>query len=140
MVRSKLWAPALFIISIFGVPSGWAQLANHCPYAQSHSNQLACLIPDVTATGTSNNILTCNTTLAQVIGELPVAVPVSGLSLTLDRSSGLPTVSSDLGGVLTERGSTLGKYKLFLGFTYQRFDFDSVDGTKLTNLPTVSAL
>jgi hypothetical protein len=29
---------------------------------------------------------------------------------------------------------------LFLGFTYQHFSFDEIDGTNLTNIPTVSAI
>jgi hypothetical protein len=114
-------------------------IPNHCPYSQQHWNELACLIPDLTTTGTSD-LRDFNTTLASVIGELPVAVPVSGFALTLDKSTGVYVVSSDLGGVLTERGSTLGKNKFFLGFTYQHFNFDEIDGTKLSNIPTVSAL
>jgi hypothetical protein len=129
-----------FICGMLACFSAKAQtIINHCPYDQKHWNQLACLIPDLTRTGGSN-IQGFNTALARVIAELPVAAPVSGLALTLDKSTGVYTLSSDLGGVLTERGSTLGKYKLFLGFTYQRFDFDEVDGTKLSNIPTVSVL
>jgi hypothetical protein len=139
MMKVSLLAVAVFAIVTMGVSGAWGQIPNHCPYDKSHWNELACLIPDVTRTGTSN-IQAFNTTLARVIGQLPVAVPVSGLSLTLDRSTGVYMLSSDLGGVLTERGSTLGKGKLFLGFTYQHFDFDSIDGTKITNLPTVSVI
>jgi hypothetical protein len=114
-------------------------IVNHCPYSQQHWNQLACLIPDLTTTGNSD-IQGFNTTLARVIGQLPVAVPVSGFALALDKTTGVYMVSSDLGGVLTERGSTLGKNKLFLGFTYQHFSFDEIDGTNLTKIPTVSAI
>jgi hypothetical protein len=140
MTKVSLLAIAVFASLTLGVSGAWGQtITNHCPYDQSHWNELACLIPDVTRTGNSN-IRAFNTTLARVIGELPVAVPVSGLALTLDRDTGVYRLSSDLGGVLTERGSTLGKRKLFLGFTYQYFDFDSIDGTKINNLPTVSAI
>lgn len=114
-------------------------IINHCPYSQRYWNELACLIPDLTTTGNSD-IQGFNTTLGRVIGELPVAVPVSGFALTLDKSTGVYMVSSDLGGVLTERGSTLGKNKLFLGFTYQHFSFDEIDGTNLTKIQTVSAI
>ena len=58
--------------------------------------------------------------------------------MTFDKSLGIPVVSSEnLGSVLTERGDTIGKYKLFLGFTFQRFAFETVDGVKLNNLPIV---
>ena len=45
--------------------------------------------------------------------------------------------SENLGSVLTERGETIGKHKIFLGFTFQRFAFETVDGVKLNNLPIV---
>ena len=136
---TKRFLVAIAIQVLLTCLSARGQIINHCPYDKQHWNELACLIPDLAVTGNSD-IQGFNTTLARVISQLPVAVPVSGLALTLDRSTGVYTLSSDLGGVLTERGSTLGKNKLFLGFTYQHFAFDSIDGTKLTNIPTVSAL
>lgn len=109
-----------------------------CPYSPRHKTGLACLIPDVTATGTSQNLANFNTTIAQVIGQLPLAVPVSGFVLGFDKKLGIPVEESrNLGSVLTERGDTIGKYKLFVGFTYQHFTFSTIDGTKLNNLPVV---
>jgi len=134
--------PALMLCAMLSWHTLNAQgqtINNYCPYSQKHWNQLACLIPDIALTGNSD-IQGFNTTLARVIAQLPVAAPVSGLALTLDRSTGVYTLSSDLGGVLTERGSTLGKGKVFLGFTYQRFSFDSIDGTDLNRIPTVSVI
>jgi hypothetical protein len=111
-------------------------VTNFCPYA-NHLNSLACLVPDLTRTGTSN-LAAINTTLAQVVGQLPLAVPVSGFILGIDAKTGVPVdINQNLGSVLTERGSTLGKRKLFLGFTYQHFVFQTIDGRKLNDLPTV---
>jgi len=39
--------------------------------------------------------------------------------------------------VLTERGDTIGRYKLFIASTYQRFTFGSLDGIGLNNIPVV---
>ena len=127
----------LYVIVASTLATSQPQIQNNCPYGPPHERDLACLIPDITKTGGSS-LSTFNTTLAQVVAQLPVAVPISGFALTLDRTLGIYVVPNDsLGSVLTERGDTLGKYKLFLGVTYQHFKFDSIDGTDLKNLPTV---
>jgi hypothetical protein len=111
---------------------------DNCPYSPQHKTGLACLIPDVTGTGTSQNLSSFNTTIAQVIGQLPLAVPVSGFVLGFDKKLGMfVEENQNLGSVLTERGDTLGKHKLFVGFTYQRFTFHTIDGTNLDQLPVV---
>ncbi len=108
-----------------------------CPYSPRHQRALACLIPDLTITGQSQNLEKFNTTVAQVLGQLPLAAPVSGFVLGFDKKLGIPVEESqNLGSVLTERGNTVGKHKVFLGFTYQRFVFQTIDGNKLNNLPS----
>lgn len=108
-----------------------------CPYSPAHQKALACLIPDLTITGQSQNLERFNTTVAQVLGQLPLAAPVSGFVLGFDKKLGVPVEESqNLGSVLTERGNTVGKHKVFLGFTYQRFVFQTIDGNKLNDLPS----
>ncbi len=48
-------------------------------------------------------------------------------------------VSSEqnLGPILTDRAETIGRHRLFVGFFYQRFRFNSIDGTSLNNVPLV---
>lgn len=113
-------------------------LANaQCPYA-GHENKLACLIPTVTQAGQSQNLGRFNTTVAQVLGQLPLAAPVSGFVLGFNKKLGIPEEESlNLGSVLTERGNTVGRHKVFLGFTFQRFVFQTIDGTKLNSLSSV---
>jgi hypothetical protein len=136
---AKLALIAMLLCSLFWCLNLSAQLTPTCPYT-GHPNGLACLIPDATRTGTSVNGLSgFNTAVAQVLGQLPLAVPVSGFVLGFDAKLGIPVdINENLGSVLTERGNTVGKYKLFVGFTYQRFVFQTVDGVKLNNLPLVS--
>lgn len=113
------------------------KVTNVCPY-QDHPLSLACLIPDLTQTGKSQNLARFNTTIAQVLGQLPLAAPVSGFVLGFNKRLGIPVEGSqNLGSVLTERGNTIGKHKWFLGFTYQRFVFHAIDGIDLSNLPSV---
>jgi hypothetical protein len=119
--------------------SAQSKIPSTCPYV-GHVNDLACLIPGITSTGASggNGLSSFNTTVAQVLGQLPLAVPVSGFVLGFDAKLGIPIdITQNLGSVLTERGNTVGKYKLFVGFTYQRFVFETVDGVSLNNLPLV---
>ena len=118
-------------------------VTNNCPYAlppyadDRHKKDLVCLIPDLTKSG-STNLSNFNTSLAEVLSQLPLAVPFSGVGLTLDKSLGIYTVpEGTLGSVLTERGDTIGKHHLFVGFTFQKFTFQTVDGTSLNNLPSV---
>jgi hypothetical protein len=111
-------------------------IVNVCPYAQ-HAKALACLIPDLTQTGQSQNLARFNTTVAQVLGQLPLAAPVSGFVLGFDKKLGIPIEENqNLGSVLTERGNTVGRHKVFVGFTYQRFVFQTIDGNKLSHLPS----
>jgi len=128
---------ALIFASFLGAALQAQQVVvDNCPYTH-HATSLSCLVPDLTKTGNSSNLSAFNTTLGEVVGQLPLAVPVSGFVLGFDKS-GIPIeINQNLGSVLTERGNTVGLHKLFVGFTFQRFVFQSVDGTKLNNLPTV---
>ena len=128
----------MLLCAAFSLSASAQQLpvSNTCPYT-SHSTSLACLIPDFTTNGQSQ-LSGFNTTVAQVLGELPLAAPVSGVVIGFNKKLAVPEdITENLGTILTERGNTVGKYKLFAGFTYQRFVFNTVDGTKLSDLPIV---
>lgn len=133
---------AMLAYGVLGCLNASAQqlpVSSTCPYT-SHPNSLACLIPDFTTNG-QGNLSGFNTTVAQVLGELPLAAPVSGVVIGFNKKLAVPEdITENLGTILTERGNTVGKYKLFAGFTYQRFVFNTVDGTKLSNLPIVFSL
>jgi hypothetical protein len=69
---------------------------------------------------------------------LPLASPSSGVALTYDPSLKTFVASTDsLGPILGERGETVGRHRLFLGFSYQFFNFDKIDGVNLRNIPAV---
>ncbi|MBZ5582087.1 MAG: transporter [Acidobacteriia bacterium] len=69
---------------------------------------------------------------------LPLASPASGFTYSFEQSTGVVTkVQQSFGPILAERAETIGKGKFFLGFTYQYFDFDSLDGIDLKNIPAV---
>jgi len=69
---------------------------------------------------------------------LPMASPSSGVLLTYDPSLKTFVVStSSLGPILGERGDTVGRHKLFVGFSYQFFNFDKIDGVNLRSVPAI---
>jgi hypothetical protein len=69
---------------------------------------------------------------------LPLASPSSGVVLSYDSSLKTFVVSTNsLGPVLGERGETVGRHKVFIGFSSQFFDFDKIDGVNLRSIPAV---
>jgi len=69
---------------------------------------------------------------------LPLASPSSGVVLVYDSSLKTFVTSTDsLGPILGERAETIGRHRLFVGFSYQFFDFDKLDGVSLNNFPVV---
>ncbi len=80
--------------------------------------------------------------LTRAIGRqanlLPLASPSSGVLLTFDPSLKTQVISADsLGPVLGERAETVGRHRLFVGFSYQFFNFDKIDDVNLRNFPVV---
>ena len=69
---------------------------------------------------------------------LPLASPSSGFIFTYDPTLKTFVTSTDsLGPILGERAETVGRHRLFIGFSYQFFDFDKLDGVDLHNFPAV---
>jgi hypothetical protein len=79
-----------------------------------------------------------NTALGTQIATLPFASPGSGFLYNFNTAVGVYQRSTDsFGPVLTERAETIGRRKLYLGFSYQYFNFDKVDGINLNWFPGV---
>jgi hypothetical protein len=125
-----------------------------CPVGTA-SDKLVCLIPGVY--GPNGLALDANghqghfeesflvdrlTPLDSAVGSqssrLPLASPSAGITFTWNPTAKVFTTSTDsFGPVLGERAETIGRYRLFLGFSYQYFKFDSLDGLDLKKLPAV---
>jgi hypothetical protein len=80
-----------------------------------------------------------NTGIATQIAFLPFVAPASGLTFTLSKSLGVPVASNDsFGPILSERATTVGRYRLAIGFNYQHSNFDSLDGIDMHNFQWVN--
>jgi hypothetical protein len=147
----------IFVAALLSLGSAWAQ--GPC---SSQSDKLACVIPQeygVNAFDFTNvlrntgdhpehfnrgtgDIQSRLQPLTKIIGRqanlLPLASPSSGVLLTFDNSLKTQVLTTDsLGPVLGERAETVGRHRLFVGFSYQFFNFDKVDGVDLRNIPAV---
>jgi hypothetical protein len=147
---SRSLLTALFCITFLPVI---AHAQNPCPNG-TKSDKLACLVPQVYGAngidtsfgqaGTfSANFLTdslrpVQSSIARESALLPLASPSSGITFTWNPAAKAFTSSTDsFGPILGERAETIGKYRVFLGFDYQFFDFKKLDGMSLKSLSVV---
>jgi Putative MetA-pathway of phenol degradation len=148
----------LTLAFLFGCTSAFAQ--GPC---SSQSSNLACVLPQEYGSNPNraftqvlyqygpndghpfhfiNDFSTTLKPLTADIGRqanlLPLASPSSGVLLVYDPAlKTLVTSTDSLGPILGERAETVGRHRLFIGFSYQFFDFDKIDGVNLNNFPAV---
>jgi Putative MetA-pathway of phenol degradation len=142
-----LWALTL---SMAMAAPGLAGAQSVCPLNGTASHKLICMLPQ--ALGSSGfdyglfgilnnrpfpNIKPITQAVGTRLSQLPIASPSSGISVTYDAAlkTFVPSTDNNLGPIFGERASTIGPHKLFVGFSYQYFNFDSIDGHKLDNIP-----
>jgi hypothetical protein len=103
------------------------------------NNHLICFVPVATRSignvGSPAGVF--NSAFASQLSQLPLLSSGSGIVLTLDKTLGVYVASENLGPILTDRAETIGKHKLLVAFAYQRFRFNSIDGTDLNAAPFV---
>ena len=79
-----------------------------------------------------------NSEIGVQLSQLPLASPASGFVFSFNPSLGVVARSTEsFGPILTDRAETIGKRKLFLGVSYQFFNFDNADGVNLRNFGVV---
>ena len=71
------------------------------------------------------------------ISNLPKASPSSGITFVYDPAlkTFAPATEQTLGPILGERADTIGRNRLYVGFSYQYFNFETIDGTDLNKVP-----
>ena len=79
-----------------------------------------------------------NMALVSRVASTPLPSPASSYTYTFDSDTGVFVRSTgSFGPILSLRAETIGKNKLSVGSTYQRFSFDTIEGTDLRALPAV---
>jgi outer membrane putative beta-barrel porin/alpha-amylase len=77
-----------------------------------------------------------NAAIGTRLASLPLPSPAAAFTYSFSATSGVFTRSTQsLGPILGDRADTLGKKKLAVGIAYQRFNFDTIDGIGLGNIP-----
>jgi hypothetical protein len=76
-----------------------------------------------------------------IVGQLvtvPLPSPASGFTYELDPSTGVFKRSTEsFGPILSERAETIGAGRVSIGFGFQRFNFQTVEGLDLDRVPAV---
>ena len=79
-----------------------------------------------------------NISLASQLASVPLPSPASGFTYELDPALGVFKRSTQsFGPILAERAETIGRKKFSLGFNYQHFTFDTIEGVNLRSVPAV---
>jgi hypothetical protein len=79
-----------------------------------------------------------NAEIGTQLSQLPLTSPASGFVFSFNPTLGVVSRTTEsFGPILTERAETVGKHKLFVGVSYQFFDFNKVDGVSLKRFGTV---
>ncbi len=126
-----------------------AQPANACSNAKAGS--LACVTVDLLnanyqqfglSPGVPGMFVTGIPAIAgQLSAAAPLPSPASGFVYVFDPSTGVFTQSTaSYGPILSERAETIGAHKFSFGFVDQYFDFTTLDGVKLSNIPAAAAV
>jgi hypothetical protein len=132
-----------------------------CPLGGTSSPKLVCVIPQTfgpfgLGTGAGAPLLTnghqghfesdflssfgpINEAVGIQVSQLPIASPSSGITFTYDPAlkTFAPSTEESLGPIIGERANTIGRNKLYVAFSFQYFNFDSIDGQNTGNLPAI---
>ncbi|MEO8501584.1 MAG: hypothetical protein ABI565_11765, partial [Vicinamibacteria bacterium] len=144
-----------------GIPSAFVVLALVASHPAQAQDKLAFLIPTLfgpsgltvdseaklptgeTHSGHFNssfqaNFSPFNSALASRLASVPLPAPASGFTYTFDPALGVFNRSTkSFGPLVTDRAETIGKKRASIGFAYQRFTFDKIDGLDLGDIPSV---
>lgn len=84
------------------------------------------------------NLSALNTSIGSQLGQLPLVSPASGISFSFEKSLGIfVPVEYNFGPILSERAGTIGRHRILVGFSYQNFNFETLDGMRLDSFPAV---
>jgi Putative MetA-pathway of phenol degradation len=148
--------PVRAILTVFfAILCSVYSMAQTCPVGKQ-SDKLICLLPQVYGVdgideaarhGTDafgqfttdflvDRLAPLESSIARQSALLPLASPSSGLTYSWDPATKAFSSSTDsFGPIFGERAETMGKHKIFVGLSYQHFNFDRLDGISMKHLP-----
>jgi len=122
---------ALVLLGFVSCVAAQAQLQN-C----NGSTKLACLVPFTTSAGAQASQATIfNGPIGVQISQLPVAASAPGATVLI--VNGNPQAFDNLGPILLDRPDSVGRHKLVIGFSFQAFNFNHLDGIGIGSIPFV---
>jgi hypothetical protein len=157
---SRFTAPFICLLLIL---SAAALAQSPCPTqeilgsAAKRSSDLVCIVPQVYGPGglvgvdnggpltatrfhevhfqasSINSFGPINAEIGVQLSQVPLASPVSGFIF----ANGVMQEATSFGPVLADRAETLGKRRVFLGASYEYFEFDKADGVNLQSFGAV---
>jgi len=151
----------LFGLAVLFLLSSLRANAQICPLGGTSSSKLVCVIPQTfgpyglgSGAGAplsfnfhqghfESDFLSSFGPINEAVGiqvsQLPIASPSSGITFTYDPTlkTFAPSTEATLGPILGERAGTIGRHKLHIAFSFQYFNFGSIDGKDLSKLPAV---
>jgi hypothetical protein len=84
------------------------------------------------------NFTQFGTALVSQLVSVPLPSPAGGFTFQFDPTLGVFRRSTQsFGPILSERADTIGAHKVSVGFAYQRYTYDSVEGIDLASVPAV---
>lgn len=111
------------IPNLFG-PGGITLLPVEFPPGTFHQPHLQ--------TESAAELTTLNDALRGQLGNFPLPSPASGFTFQFDPALGTFTRSTEsFGPIFADRAETVGRRKFSLGFSYQHFTYDKLDGKNL---------
>src|SRR5258708_26156137 len=132
-----------------------------CPLNGTLSNKLVCVIPQTfgplgVGSGAGAPLLAnshqahfegdfltsfapINEAVVIQVSQLPIASPSSGITFTYDPAlkTFSPSTEESLGPILGERASTIGRNRFYVAFSFQYFNFNSIDGQNTSSIPAI---
>lgn len=133
-----------FAFVIWGLFAVWPSLGQTIvpgapAFCADKTSKLYCQLPTLFDEANPNPFTAITESFASQLTQVPLASPASGIIYIYDPAIKIPVKAGQetYGPVLTDRGDTMGRHKLFLAFTFQHFTFSSIDGIGLGNIPVV---
>ena len=154
---------AIFFVFLLTALSSECFAQSPCPTqeilgsAAKRSSDLVCIVPQVYGPGglvgtdnggpltstkfhevhfqasSINSFGPINAEIGVQLSQVPLASPVSGFIFL----NGVMQEATSFGPVLADRAETLGKRRLFVGGSYEYFEFDKADGVNLKSFGAV---